>query len=84
MRTESSICNPLHDLQAPDGAELVDLRMRCGLTQAAAGQLIGIAGKDWSRYECGARRMPAATWACLLLSLDVHPHLVAARRSPVL
>lgn len=81
MQTESSICNPLHDLQAPDGPELVDLRMRCGLTQAAAGQLIGIAGKDWSRYECGARRMHVSTWACLLLTLGMHPRLTVTTRA---
>ncbi len=84
MQTQYGISNPLRDLQAPDGSELAELRMRCGLTQSAAGQLIGINGNAWSRYERGGRRMPVALWACLLLSLDAHPHLVATRRTPVL
>lgn len=84
METESSIYNPLQGLRPPGGAELLQLRMRHGLTQSAAGQLVGINGNAWSRYECSGRRMPVALWACLLLSLDAHPYLVATRRSPVL
>jgi transcriptional regulator with XRE-family HTH domain len=84
MQTPIGILNPLTGLQAPDGAELVSLRMRHGLTQSAAGQLIGIKGKDWSRYECGLRRMPVATWACVLLALGEHPRLAVVARTAVL
>ena len=84
MQTQYGILNPLHDLQAPDGSELAELRMRCGLTQSAAGQLIGINGNAWSRYERGQRRMPAATWACLLLTLGMHPRLTATTLAGVL
>lgn len=84
MQTQYGISNPLRDLQAPDGSELAELRMRCGLTQSAAGQLIGINGNAWSRYERGDRRMPAATWACLLLTLELHPALQVVQRTAVL
>lgn len=84
MQTELGISNPLRDLQAPDGSELAELRMRCGLTQTAAGQLIGINGNAWSRYERGDRRMPAATWACLLLTLGMHPRLTVTTRGAVI
>lgn len=80
MQHQYSICNPMADLQAPDPGELVALRMRHGLTQPIAGQLIGVQGKDWSRYECGARRMSVATWACLLLTMGEHPGLTVQRR----
>lgn len=84
MQTQYGISNPLRELQAPDGSELAELRMRCGLTQAAAGQLIGVNGNAWSRYERGQRRMPAAVWACLLLALGEHPRLTVATRAGVL
>jgi len=83
MQNEYGIFNPLRDLQAPNAGQVAQLRAEHGLTQESAGALIGIDRKDWSRYECGARSMSAASWACLLLTLGAHPHLQVTLRPTV-
>lgn len=75
MSDEYGISNPLRGVSSPSADELVSLRHRVGLSQAAISDLIGVDRHTWSRYERGARAMSVSAWAVLLLVLGEHPRL---------
>lgn len=81
MADDFGICNPLRGIESPTGDQIAALRLRLGLTQAAAGRLIGCAANEWARYERGARRMSPASWAVLLLAVGEHPALTVSPRA---
>ena len=46
----------------PSPTEIREARHRAGLTQAAAGALIGATRRTWQDWEAGRRNMPPAKW----------------------
>ena len=46
----------------PSPADIRAARLRAGLTQAQAGEIIGAKRRAWQEWEGGRRNMPAAKW----------------------
>ena len=70
-------------ISQPSPQDIHAARMRAGLTQTQAAQLISPAQakpyRSWQPYEVpegqkGGRSIPLATWELFLLLTDQHPH----------
>lgn len=46
----------------PTADEIRAAREKAGLTQAQAGELLGVTRLSWTRYETGGRTMTEAAW----------------------
>lgn len=46
----------------PSPQEIREARVKAGLTQAKAGEIIGATRRAWQEWEGGRRNMPAAKW----------------------
>jgi DNA-binding XRE family transcriptional regulator len=56
-------------------ATVREYRLRAGLSQAAAAQLVQLRDKSrWSEYERGVETIDAARWELFLLLTGQHPH----------
>lgn len=64
---------PLDAVPAPTATEIVSARIAAGLTQTAAGAMLGIPQPRWAEYERGVRTMPSSRWTVFLLLADLHP-----------
>lgn len=51
---------------------LRSVRAITGLTQAEAGQLVGVTAKAWSAWENGIRKMPHAAYELFILKASGH------------
>lgn len=47
----------------PSSNEIRAAREAAGLTQTAAGELLGVTRVAWTRYETGERAMTESAWA---------------------
>ncbi len=47
--------------------KLRELRLKAGLTQTQAAELVGITLRGWQYWESGERKMPAVAWELFCL-----------------
>ncbi len=67
-------------LPAPTPAAIAAARHAVGLSQTAAGALVGYTLRGWQDAESGRRNISAAAWALFLLKTNQHPTLKLAAR----
>jgi len=60
-------------LPAPTPAAIAAARHAVGLSQTAAGALVGYTLRGWQDAESGRRNISASAWALFLLATDQHP-----------
>ena len=56
----------------PTPDEIRQARLRAGLTQAQAAELIHVTTRAWKYYEAGQRAMPLAYWELFTLKKTRH------------
>lgn len=56
-------------------SDIRSFRDSLGMTQAEAGQLLGVDGRTWRRWEAGDRPMLGAADR-LLRAMQAHPHII--------
>jgi putative transcriptional regulator len=59
----------------PTPEAVLEARKAAGLTQEAAGQVLGAHNRQWRMYEAGDRTMSAPLWELFLLKTGQHPTL---------
>ena len=64
----------------PSPEAVLQARKAAGLTQEAAGQLLGAHNRQWRLYEAGDRAMSAQLWELFLLKTGQHPTLALTAR----
>lgn len=47
---------------SPDPADIREIRVTFGLTQAMAGEIVYVARRTWQDWELGKRKMPFGLW----------------------
>jgi putative transcriptional regulator len=71
-------------VKSPTVDEVRAARIAAGLTQTAAGELVGGSLTTWQGWEYGTRTVSPAVWAMFLLLTSQHPtHRLATRRAPL-
>ena len=70
-------------LPAPTPAAIAAARHAAGLSQTAAGALVGYTLRGWQDAESGRRNISAAAWALFLLATDQHQLLENKCRKPI-
>lgn len=61
----------LKQTYVPKDVEIRRLRLSADITQAEAGDSIGVASATWSRYETGIDVMPPAKWRHFTLEVGL-------------
>lgn len=56
-----------NNIISPSPADIRASRLSLGLTQAQAGEKVGVAARTWRSWEAGARVMPGAKWELFLI-----------------
>jgi len=51
----------------PNPADIREARIRAGLTQRGAAELIGVTLRAWQYWEAGERNVEARTWELFLI-----------------
>jgi putative transcriptional regulator len=60
----------------PTPEAVLQARKAAGLTQEAAGQVLGRHNREWRKWESGTVGMPDASWELFLLKTGQHPTLL--------
>lgn len=58
-----------HPAANPTPKEITEARVKAGLTQTEAGELVYSTWRTWQRWEAGDRRMHPAFWELFRLKL---------------